>query len=76
MFEEGMIFYCYLCCKSDCFWIIIVYVDDWCLDYFGNISIEFCWVSIVWVWCGKVNLVIDYDVDCVIYGIIMRVCYI
>lgn len=62
--------------KGYSFRIVWIYVENWCLYYFGNIGIVYGWVSIVWVWCCEVYLVIDYDMYCIIDVEIMCLRYV
>lgn len=71
MFKGVMEIECQMGYKGNGFWIICVNVENWCLNYFIDISIVWCRMSIQWIRGGEINLVVDNDMYCIVNFIIM-----
>lgn len=62
-------------CEYYCFGIVVVYVQYWGGDYFGYVGGIVCGLCIQWVGGGEIDLVVDYDVYCVIDGEVVGLGY-
>lgn len=72
--EFLLVFDCKFCGKQYCFGVIIIDMENWGLYYIGYVSIVGRRMGIVEVG-GKVNLVIDYEVDGIIGVVVCQFVY-